>query len=195
MIDRFGPQTRPTGRLPKLAALLLCLLAHCIPTAQAQDLLSPRLQIGINLLPAVIAANKAVISSDPDAELSIYLVYRANRHLAEQLQARLAQRGAIHERRLKISAVPLDDLLVRDIPRISSIFIVEPLDARLPGLIDFARERRALLFSPYQGDVELGVNAGFQVTDKVLPMVNMSTLKQSKIQLKAFFLRIAVKHE
>ena len=29
----------------------------------------------------------------------------------------------------------------------------------------------------------------------VLPLVNMTTLKQAKIQLKAFFLRIAVKHE
>jgi hypothetical protein len=29
----------------------------------------------------------------------------------------------------------------------------------------------------------------------VLPMVNMTALKQSNIQLKAFFLRVAVKHE
>jgi len=35
---------------------------------------------------------------------------------------------------------------------------------------------------------------GFQVTDKVPPMVNMVSLKQSKVQLNAIFLRITVKH-
>ena len=186
---------RPTRRTAPIAALLLCLLAQCIPAAQAQELLSPRLQIGINLLPAVIAANKAVISSDPNTVLTIYLVYTANRYLAEQLQTRLAKRGAIHERRLEIAAVRLDDLLTRNLSRTSSIFIVEPLDERLPGLIAFARQRRALLFSPLQGDVERGVNAGFQVTGQVLPLINMTSLKESNIQVKAFFLRIAVKHE
>jgi len=47
----------------------------------------------------------------------------------------------------------------------------------------------------FEGDVERGVATGFRVTDKVLPMVNMTSLKLSNIQLKAFFLRVAVKHE
>ena len=75
------------------------------------------------------------------------------------------------------------------------VFITEPLDQRLPELVELAGQQRVLLFSPFKGDVELGVTTGFQVTDKVLPLVNMASLKESKIQLKAFFLRIAVKHE
>jgi hypothetical protein len=186
---------RQRGSRALLAAGLLLLLAHFPAPAQAQELLPPRLQIGINLLPAVIAANKAVINSSIDSELSIYLVYEADRHLAEQLQGRLARRGAIHKRRLVISAVQIDELFAKELPRNSTVFIVEPVEDRLPALIEFAARQRALLFSPFQGDVELGVNAGFRVTDKVLPMVNMASLKQSRIQLKAFFLRIAVKHE
>lgn len=182
-----------------IASLLLFLLVMFSATAQAQaqaqDTISPRLQIGINLLPAIIAANKSVINSKPDAELSIYLVYKANRHLAEQLQTRLAERGSIRERRMEIAALHLSDLLTRKLPPNSTIFIVEPSDTRLEQLIEFASQQRALLFSPYQGDVELGVNAGFKVTDKVLPLVNIDSLKRSKIQLKAFFLRVAVKHE
>ena len=188
---RRGPARRALTRF----VLLLGLMASLAMPAQAADLVDSRLQIGINLLPAVIAANKAVINSEADAELPIYLVYNTDRHLAERLQTRLAQLGAIRERRLSITALPLDDLLERDIARSSSIFIAEPFVERLPDLIAHAREQRALLFSPFKGDVELGVNAGFRVTDKVLPMVNMPSLKQSKIQLKAFFLRIAVKHE
>ena len=188
-----------TPRLRRLAltlsSLLLLMLAQPGASVHADDQVDPRLQIGINLLPAVIAANKVVINSEPDAELPIYLVYQTNRHLAEQLQTRLAQLGAIHERRLLISALSLDELLQTGISRKGSIFIVEPANDRLQELIEHARGKQALLFSPFKGDVELGVNAGFQVTDKVLPMVNMPSLKLSKIQLKAFFLRIAVKHE
>jgi hypothetical protein len=35
---------------------------------------------------------------------------------------------------------------------------------------------------------------GFQITDKVQPMVNMTSPKPSKIQLKASFQLVAVKH-
>lgn len=186
---------RTPGRPRLIAAMLLCLLSTLATSLRAQEALEPRLQIGINLLPAVIAANKAVISSPPDTELSIYLVYDTNRYLAEQLQLRLARLGSIHKHRLLITALPLQSLLAIEPGNPGSVFIVEPFDDRLDELIEFAQQRRILLFSPFAGDVERGVNAGFQVTDKVLPMVNMGSLKQSKIQLKAFFLRIAVKHE
>ena len=65
----------------------------------------------------------------------------------------------------------------------------------LDDLIEFVQQKQVLLFSPFEGDVERGVTAGFRVTDKVLPMVNMASLKLSNIYLKAFFLRVAVKHE
>ncbi len=191
------PDTSQNNSWNILALTITCLLLFLLLafSATAQDTISPRLQIGINLLPAIIAANKSVINSEPDSELSIYLVYKANRHLAEQLQTRLATRSSIRERRLEIVAVQLDSLLARKLPRNSTIFLVEPIDARLEGLIEFSSQQQALLFSPYQGDVEHGVNAGFKVTDKVLPLVNIGSLKRSKIQLKAFFLRITVKHD
>ena len=178
-----------------LARLLLCGLLALPAAVQPQESIDPRLQIGINLLPAIVAANKAVISSPADSVLPIYLVYDGNRHLAEQLQTRLDQLDGIRDRPVSTSALSLDSLLESDIGSNASVFIVEPLDERLDDLIQFSRAQRALLFSPFQGDVENGVNSGFQVTDKVLPMVNMESLKQSKIQLKAFFLRIAVKYE
>jgi hypothetical protein len=194
-MTRACPVRGVAVRVLAFTTLLLLLLTQSVAPARAEELLPPRLQIGINLLPAVIAANRAVISSDPGTELSIYLAYRADRHLAEQLQNRLAQRGAIVQHRLEIIAVQIDDLVGWDLPPNSTIFIVERIDRGLQEMIEYAAQQRALLFSPHQGDVELGVNAGLKVTDKVLPMVNMASLKKSKIQLKAFFLRIAVKHE
>ena len=164
-------------------------------TSLAQDSLSPRLQIGINLLPAIVAANQSLAATDIDRNLPIYLVYRENRYLGEQLKQRIDQFGKIRGRAVEAAAISLEELLVAEPQPLSVVFVAEPLERQLPDLVRFTQQHRLLLFSPFAGDVERGVSAGFQVTDKVLPEVNMASLKQSKIQLKAFFLRIAVKYE
>ncbi|UCH39623.1 MAG: DUF4154 domain-containing protein, partial [Gammaproteobacteria bacterium] len=164
-------------------------------TPGAQENLPPRLQIGINLLPAVIAANNGLATLDSDTRLPIYLVYRDNARPAEMLEENLASIGMIRKRVIDVQAIALDDLLDLDLQPFATVFISEQLDQRLPELIAFSQQKRALLFSPFKGDVQRGVTTGLRVTDKVLPMVNLESLKQSKIQLKAFFLRIAVKHE
>jgi len=163
-------------------------------TSLAQETLSPRLQIGVGILPAIIAANKR-LASDEAGSLSIYLVYRNNRHLAEKLRTALEKTGQIRKRELRVESVSLEHLLGSHPAPTSTIFIVESMGDELAELLEFARSKRVLLFSPLKGDVELGVATGFRVTDKVLPMVNMAALKQSNIQLKAFFLRVAVKYE
>ena len=162
----------------------------------AQDPVSPRLQIGISLLPGVIAANKGLSEQvDDNQRLPIYLVHRHSRQLADQLGLSLAQIPKVRGYPLDVSSITLNQLLDKKPKSIGAIFIVEPLDDELHNLINFSKKSKALLFSPFKGDVKRGVAAGFQVTDKVLPTVNMTSLKNSNIQLKAFFLRIAVKHE
>ena len=78
---------------------------------------------------------------------------------------------------------------------LATLFISEPLDGRLGELVGYSQARRALLFSPFEGDVGKGVATGLHITDRVRPLVDMESLRLSKIQLKAFFLRVAVKHE
>lgn len=180
----------------RVGVILLCSLLPMLGTTSlAQDPLSPRLQIGINLLPAIVAANQSLAATDINRNLPIYLVYRENRYQGEQLRHRIDQVGKIRERAVEAEAISLAELLAAEPQPLSVVFVAEPLDRQLPDLVRFAQQQRLLLFSPFAGDVERGVTAGFQVTDKVLPEVNMASLKQSKIQLKAFFLRIAVKHE
>ena len=180
----------------KIGLIILCGLVPIMGTSSlAQDALSPRLQIGINLLPAIVAANQSLAATDIDRNLPIFMVYREDRYPGEQLKQRINQIGNIRGRRLEVTTISLDELLTSAPLPLSVVFITEPLDGQLPDLVRFAQQQRLLLFSPFAGDVERGVSAGFQVTDKVLPLVNTASLKQSKIQLKAFFLRIAVKHE
>ena len=178
-----------------LAAALLCLGTLAPVSTSAQDHLPPRLQIGINLLPAVIAANNGIASLAADKELKLYIVYQADDHDAELLRRSIGRVGRIKKRALVTQAISLDDLLQQDIEPMSTLFVAESLDSRLDELIEYSQQRRVLLFSPFEGDVARGVATGLQVTDRVRPLVNMASLKQSRIELKAFFLRIAVKHE
>ena len=194
MISNRGPSAVMTSAHAALA-LLLWLVSLASPPVLAQEALSPRLQIGINLLPAVIAANKGLTNMPADRDLSIYIVYLANDHQAEQLRRSIGRIGLIKKRKLDIRVIPIDALLALDIQPMSTIFIAEPMEGRLDDLIEFSHTRRVLLFSPFKGDVGKGVATGLQVTDRVRPLVNLESLQQSKIQLKAFFLRIAVKHE
>jgi len=184
-------------RLPgKIGLVVLLYLASMLGySASAQEALATRLQIGINLLPAIIAANNGLATIGNDEKLPIYLVYLDNDHVADLLKQSLGRVGQIRKHVIDIKIIKLDDLLALDPQPFSTVFIAEALDSRLPDLIRFSRQQRALLFSPFKGDVKRGVATGFRVTDQVLPLVNMESLKQSKIQLKAFFLRIAVKHE
>jgi len=175
--------------------LLLYLAAATGLTSQAADTVPTRLQIGINLLPAVIAANNGLATIDASKKIQIYLLYRDNSHQVELLRQSLGRIGKIRKHHIDIQVIKLEDMLELDPEPFSTLFIGEALDARLPDLIRFSQEQRALLFSPFKGDVKRGVATGFRVTNRVLPLINMESLKLSKIQLKAFFLRIAVKHE
>ncbi len=188
--------TMKSRRAGKFGLILLLYLGSLLgAAADAQEGLPPRLQIGINLLPAVIAANNGLATLEADKKIPIYLVYRDDEHIADILEQNLGSIGVIRNRPIEVQPIQLDQLLALEPQRFSAIFIGEQLDSRLPELIAFSHQWQALLFSPFKGDVQRGVAAGFRVTDKVLPLVNRESLKQSKIQLKAFFLRIAVQYE
>lgn len=197
--SRRLPQPRRGGVLKFFvkAGFITCYALVSIPgnASLAQDNLSPRLQIGIHLLPAIVAANKGLVTTDASQDLPVYLVYRDNRNQAEQIKPGIARIASIRHRTLKVITISLDALLASELQPHAVIFITGPMSRRLPELNRFAQRQQALLFSPFEGDVERGVTTGFQVTDKVLPLINMDALVKSKIQLKAFFLRIAVKYE
>ena len=190
-LRRLAIKLRRAGLLLAATLLLVPLAAQSL---LAQETLSPRLQIGASILPAIIAANKRLASADQQLP-PIYVVYLNNNHLARQLADGLRQSDAVRQRELEIIDLSLAELIERNPIQASALFVAEPMGEELEQLIEFSRQQKLLLFSPYKGDVERGVATGLRVTDKVLPMVNMDSLKQSNIFLKAFFLRIAVKYE
>ncbi len=193
-MSRPDAQAGPGPRQRYGLALLLSLLLVCV-SVDADDRLEARVQIGISLLPAVGAANQSLSKKNPNIPLPVYVVYDENRHAAERVAPELAKMKPVRGHPVAVSSVSLDELLASSPTPMSIVFIAEKLDDKLDLLVRFGEERRLLLFSPHRGDVERGVTAGFRVTDRVLPMVNMNYLNKTNIRMKAFFLRIAVKHE
>jgi hypothetical protein len=177
-------------------AAALTLLTSLSPSLYAHSHLAPRLQIGINLLPAIIAANNNLTNQlDDENRLPVYILYKHNHDVAEKLTQQLTRVGHIHNYQLLVTIVAADSLLLSNGLKPATVFIVEPMNDRLDKIVNFAQKNRMLLFSPFKGDIQRGVMTGFRVTDRVLPMVNLESLRQARINLKAFFLRIAVKYE
>jgi hypothetical protein len=73
----------------------------------------------------------------------------------------------------------------------AGIFIAQPHLPHLAAMVDYGKEQSIITFSPFVGDVSQGVTGSIAVTARILPQVNLTTLADSKLYLKPFFLRIA----
>ncbi len=78
---------------------------------------------------------------------------------------------------------------------VAGLFLSQSLDHGIETLINFGEERNAIVFSPFEGDVEKGVPCGLSVTDIVQPYLNIKALISAQIQLKKFFMRVAMYHD
>jgi hypothetical protein len=154
----------------------------------------PRVKIGLNLISSIIAANKNLSTTEPSGPLIIYLVYFNGEQLARQTEPFFNTEKKVRGHQISTRVISLSQLLDTRIKPNDAIFLVEKTD-NLEPLIRYSREHQVILFSPFRGDVKKGVMAGLQITNNVLPVVNLSALKKANIGLKAFFLRIAVKHD
>ncbi len=171
----------------------------CATEAYAIHDFQPRFEIGINLLPSIIAANIRwrVKQNDKHKQqpITLFIIYDENKSLAREALKKLARIKIIHGHHVIKKIASIREIFDRATDRNSVLFIVEPLFDNRERAIEFSRSHQNLLFSPFKGDVEKGVMTGFEVTNKVLPAVNINALKEANINLKAFFLRIAVRYD
>jgi len=107
------------------------------------------------------------------------------------MRAHLKQVTKIQDIPIQISITGIDELSDRVEPSLAGIFLVEPAGDEIEAVIRLGREHRAVVFSPFAGDVERGVSSGMVTTDRMLPYVNVEAMRLSGIRIKPFFLRIA----
>lgn len=177
-----------------LLSIFLILTCCSLATAIGRDEL--RLKAGLDLFPSLIAADLEISKKQgDDGFLTLLLIYTDNKPQAMEMSRNLKALKKI--RGLPIHIKITNDLTMdafRDTPP-AGIFLTQPLGNHLSGVIDYAINNGVILFSPFKGDVERGVMGGLHISDRLLPFINMSSIKSSGIRIKKFFMRVAIVYE
>ena len=158
----------------------------------ANGLSERRAWVGLELFPTFLAADSHIAEKKgEDGSLHLLLVYRDRKDLAEEMASRLSRIKTIRNIPVRVSTAMIDDLENGTGGTPAGIFLVERMGDKLMTAIRFGKDRQAIVFSPFQGDVENGVSSGMVVSDTILPYVNIEAMRLSGIHLKSFFLGIA----
>lgn len=175
------------------AALLLALLPLA---ARADDQDQRRVGIGLNIFPAVLAADQALDrKAAAGGRLELLLLYATDRADALQLANRLNSFAPIRGLAIDARVAGYDQLAAYDKHPPAGIFLAEPSPGDVAAVTAFGERHHIIVFSPFAGDVERGIATGLYVSDQILPYVNLQTLQRSDIQLRPFFLEVAQHYE
>ena len=181
--------------LALFAALLVIAPLSGNPVAGEQE--ERRIQVGIKLFPSLLAADRDIKSKRGESEgpLRLLVLYDDRREAADRTAERLREVEKVRGIPVEVEVVAVDSLAEHTAAPFAGLFITQRLGNGLDGVIDVARERHVVLFSPFEHDVERGVLGGVLVSDRILPQVNVRAMQQAGIRLKSFFLRIADRYE
>lgn len=188
-------------RLLLLITLLLCVsytLAHALDEAQER-----RVRTGMRLFRVILAADEDILSkTNEDGKLSLWVVYGADLKQAEDFAEELKELGKGDDKG-NIRKVPIEIKITNDLSFDTSpksppagIFIVENLyDDAITRLVNYGISNHVIVYSPFEGDIDKGVLAGLAIETRVRPYINMQTMRDSKIRIKEFFLKVAKRYE
>jgi hypothetical protein len=161
----------------------------------ADGLSERRAWVGLDLFPTFLAADDHINEKKgEDGRLHLLLVYKERRGLAEEMAGQLSRIRAIRSIPVQVSEVMIDDLENTPGDTPAGLFLVERMGDRLGTAIQFGQERHIIVFSPFPGDVEKGVNSGMVISDRILPYVNVEAMHLSGVYMKSFFFRIAERY-
>jgi hypothetical protein len=194
----LAPQHASRSRL--FAWLLGCCWLLASATALTDRYDERRLRTGARLLRSLLAADLGLEQKAATrGERITVWVYggdeRLQRELALLIAPRHVQASAIRGLPVEVRGVSGMPQMAHDItaaPAPISVFLASaPAAADVQLLIDWSRTHGVILFSPFEGHVEVGVASGLAIGAKVQPYLNSAALREAGIQLKPFFLRVA----
>lgn len=196
---KLSPLRQPVSHGPWRLAALLVALAAAAASARADGYEERRVQTGLRLFRAMLAADIELPAKvGTDGELLILFVYTDDRHHAEGLAETFMKRGGAAEP-IRGLAVRTESVPARALAAwpgsAAGVFLAQsPSAADLAGVVRFGIQRRLVVYSPFEGHVESGVLGGLAIEAQVRPYVNLATLEASRVALKDFFLKVAKVH-
>jgi hypothetical protein len=177
------------------AAVFVVAIVYAAQPSVSDDFTQRRITAGAKIFRALLAADVDIVRKTCSrGELRLCLLYIGHTGNAETAAAALDRRGDSRIRKMKINIEILSfaECLADDGERLAGLFLTQKLNAeKLQALTAFARERHTVVFSPFEGDVERGVQSGIAVEARVRPYLNIDALRAAKVRLKSFFLKVA----
>lgn len=175
-------------------SFLWLLFLYVTTTSIAQGLWpeeNQRLSVGIRLFPACISADmKLAEKRTANGKLRILVLHEQDRLQAGVVADKLQELDQIGGYPLQIDIVSQTSIDQYKNQQIAALFITSPgIQSEL--FDNWVINHHTLVFSPFAGDVMRGAVAGLHVSDRILPIVNMTQAKRGAISFKPFFLRIA----
>lgn len=166
--------------------------------AMGDELEARRIKISLAIFPRIVAVDED-IDRKLDAHKHVQLVVAYGRDtVTAQGQASVLM-GSVQNiggRPLVVQVLPVNSLSNDNPATVSGLFIAEKLeDGELERVLQFARQRHIIVFSPFSGDVERGVTAGIAVGSQVKPYFNLAALKLSGVAVNPTLLRISKHYE
>jgi hypothetical protein len=185
----------PTGRGSRIARLLAVALVMLVGArAFADDVEDRRANAGVRLFRALLLADTELSkkTAAPN-QLLVVFYYVDDDRRAKDLAARFVQeskelRGIAVT--TEISNDPSMEKLGGRVP--AGIFFAQaPNRKSITSLVHYGISKHVIVYSPFEGHVELGVLGGLSVEAQVRPFLNHATLEASQISLKPLFLSVA----
>lgn len=174
-----------------LVLFLIGLLSFGVGADTAQK---RRILVGLKLFPAVIAANEHLLEEEPKP-LKLLIIYHDDADYAKELAETLRRVEHIKGRELKVDVMSFAKLLNGSSTPPDALFLSERLVDDIPAVAAYGIQHGVITFSPFNGDVELGILAGISISDRILPYINNGTLRRTQLSLKPFFLKVAEIYE
>ncbi len=182
------------GRYKRFIAIMALAAATLLLSApsRAEPFDRHRQDIAARLFPATLAADTGLRGRvDDGGRLRIHLVHLDNPYSCQRIRERLLERGSIAGLLIEPLSIAAAELESQPAEPLGAVFVCQRLGDALGSAVVYATRRGALLFSPFDGDVERGAHAGIRISDRILPLLNRRAVDEAGIQLKPFFLGVA----
>jgi hypothetical protein len=187
--------------LPLVGGLIFlsALLGAAVPTDVQAASGDGRAEIGARWFRAMLAADTDIErKTEADGTLSLLIVHAGDADRARGLVDAVANPDAqrvpepIRGLPVRVEVVRIDEIPSLGSRVVAGFFLGESLRrSHLDALIRSGATRQALVYSPFDGDVEKGVPGGLSIQAQVRPLINPPSLRASQITLRPSFLRVA----
>jgi len=174
---------------------IFCVYAF-FSSALADSAQERRVTISASLFPRIVAVDTQLMEKlDAEDNVRLGVVYTKNKSLAKKISKLITRKVK------KISGKTIVVDLIQEnrassMYGVSGVLIVEPiLNTTFSMLLEHARKKNIILFSPFEGDVERGFTAGIFVGAKIRPYFNLNTLSSTKVKLNPAILKVAKTYE